>query len=30
VPVSSIVGLVCTTKAAQKKEREVRARFGWA
>lgn len=28
VPISCIVGLVCTTKAAQKKEREVRARFG--
>ncbi len=29
VPVSCMVGLVCTTKAAQKKEREVKAKFGW-
>lgn len=28
VPVSTIVGLVCTTKAAQNKERVVKARFG--
>lgn len=30
VPVSCFVGLVCTTKAAEKKEREIKARFGWA
>lgn len=28
VPVSCIVGVVCTTKSAQKKEREIKARFG--
>lgn len=30
VPVSCFVGLVCTTKAAEKKEREVKARFGFS
>jgi putative RNA 2'-phosphotransferase len=29
VPVSSFVGLVCTTKASQKKERELKIRFGF-
>jgi putative RNA 2'-phosphotransferase len=30
VPVSCFVGLVCTTKAAEKREREVKARFGFS
>ena len=30
VPVSCFVGLVCTTKASQRMEREVKARFGFS
>jgi len=30
VPVSCFVGLVCTTKAAEKRERDVKARFGFS